>query len=134
MENTGHLPKFIDDLYQLTNNQFLIPTAEVPLTAMFQHKIFSQLELPLKLCAYTPCFRKEAGDLGTKTKGLLRMHQFNKVELVNLTLKETSYQALEEMVAHVEQLLQWLQLPYRVICLGSTDTGFQSAKTYDLEV
>jgi seryl-tRNA synthetase len=128
------LPKFKEDLYELVNEQFLIPTAEVPLTGLFQYKTFTPEELPVLLCAYSLCFRQEAGDLGKYSKGLLRMHQFNKVELVNLTDADTSYQALEKMVNHVEAFLKMLELPYQVVALGEKNVGFQSAKTYDIEV
>ena len=132
---TGQLPKFEQDLFKLEGHEyFLIPTAEVPLTNLHRDEILDEDRLPLRYTAYTPCFRSEAGSYGKDVRGLIRQHQFNKVELVQLTTPETSYQALEELTGHAEKILQLLDLPYRVVCLSTGDTGFSSAKTYDLEV
>lgn len=132
---TGQLPKFGEDLFKLEGTDwYLIPTAEVPVTNLKREKIFDETELPLKYAAYTPCFRSEAGSYGKDTKGLIRMHQFNKVEMVNIVHPEASDKALEEMTASAEAILQKLKLPYRVMQLCSGDIGFGSRKTYDLEV
>jgi seryl-tRNA synthetase len=132
---TGQLPKFEQDLFKLEGHDyFLVPTAEVPLTNLHRDEILDEDRLPLRYTAYTPCFRSEAGSYGKDVRGLIRQHQFNKVELVQLTTPETSYQALEELTGHAEKVLQLLELPYRVICLSTGDTGFAAAKTYDLEV
>ncbi len=132
---TGQLPKFEQDLFKLEGHDyFLVPTAEVPLTNLHRGEILEEERLPLRYTAYTPCFRSEAGSYGKDVRGLIRQHQFNKVELVQLTRPETSYEALEELTAHAEKVLQLLDLPYRVVCLSTGDTGFSSAKTYDLEV
>ncbi|HVT60172.1 MAG TPA: serine--tRNA ligase [Thermoanaerobaculia bacterium] len=132
---TGQLPKFEQDLFKLEGHDYyLIPTAEVPLTNLHRGEILEEDQLPLRYTAYTPCFRSEAGSYGKDVRGLIRQHQFNKVELVQLTTPETSYDALEELTAHAERVLQLLELPYRVVCLSTGDTGFASAKTYDLEV
>ncbi|MDH3253375.1 MAG: serine--tRNA ligase [Acidobacteriota bacterium] len=132
---TGQLPKFGDDLFKLEGHEYyLIPTAEVPVTNLHRQEILDEDELPVKYVAYTPCFRAEAGSYGRDVRGLIRQHQFNKVELVHLTTPETSYQALEELTASAERVLQLLELPYRVVCLSTGDMGFGAAKTYDLEV
>ncbi|MEF9988348.1 MAG: serine--tRNA ligase [Christensenella sp.] len=135
MEGTGQLPKFADDMYHLEGTDlYLIPTAEVPVTNMYRESIIDAAELPIYRCAYTPCFRAEAGSAGRDTKGLIRLHQFNKVELVKFTRPEESYGELEKLVANAESILQLLQIPYRVVLLCGGDLGFSSAKTYDIEV
>jgi seryl-tRNA synthetase len=135
MTNTGQLPKFEEDLFKLEGwDFFLIPTAEVPVTNIHQGEIFSEEQLPKYYAAYTPCFRSEAGSYGKDTRGLIRQHQFNKVELVKFTLPERSYPELELLLADAEAVLQALQLPYRVIELCTADLGFSAAKTYDIEV
>ena len=138
---TGQLPKFEDDLFWVTNGgapdeerMYLIPTAEVPLTNLVRDQILPANTLPLKFTAHTPCFRSEAGSYGKDTRGMFRVHQFDKVELVQIVHPDLSYDALEELVAHAESVLQKLELPYRVVLLCTGDTGFASAKTYDLEV
>lgn len=133
---TGQLPKFADDQF-FTNseqNYALIPTAEVPVTNIFRDEIIDIDSLPIKLTAHTPCFRKEAGSYGKDTRGMIRQHQFEKVEMVQIVKPEESNQALESLVQHAETILQKLKLPYRVMLLCTGDTGFCSAKTYDLEV
>ncbi|GIV53528.1 MAG: serine--tRNA ligase [Candidatus Kapaibacterium sp.] len=135
MTGTGQLPKLADDMYHCpTDDLFLIPTAEVPLTNFHRDEILREHDLPIKLCGYSPCFRREAGSYGRDTRGFLRVHQFNKVELVKLTTPETSYDELESLVADVEAVLRLLELPYRVVLLCTGDMSFASAKTYDLEV
>lgn len=135
MTNTGQLPKFEADLFKLENwDYFLIPTAEVPVTNIHQGEILTEDQLPLTYTAYTPCFRSEAGSHGKDTRGLIRQHQFNKVELVKFTTPETSYDELESLLANAETVLQRLNLPYQVITLCTGDMGFSSAKTYDIEV
>ncbi|WP_342253932.1 serine--tRNA ligase [Spiroplasma endosymbiont of Zeiraphera isertana] len=131
---TGQLPKFKDDLFQLNNEQYLIPTAEIPLTNIYRNEIINFSELPIKMCAYTPCFRSEVGSAGRDTRGIIRLHQFNKVELVKIVDPEKSYDALEELTNNAELILQKLDIPYRVINLCSGDIGFSAAKTYDLEL
>jgi seryl-tRNA synthetase len=132
---TGQLPKFEQDLFKLAaHDYFLVPTAEVPLTNLHRDETLDEAQLPLRYTAYTPCFRSEAGSYGKDVRGLIRQHQFNKVELVQLTTPETSYAALEELTGHAEAVLRHLELPYRVVCLSTGDTGFSAAKTYDLEV
>jgi len=133
---TGQLPKFKEDLFQAAGEHdlFLIPTAEVPVTNMVRDEILSAAELPLRRAAHTPCFRSEAGSYGRDTRGMIRQHQFEKVELVQIVAAETSYAALEELTGHAEKILQLLQLPYRVVALCAGDIGFGAAKTYDLEV
>ncbi|WP_338978445.1 serine--tRNA ligase [Spiroplasma endosymbiont of Panzeria rudis] len=131
---TGQLPKFKDDLFQLNNEQYLIPTAEVPLTNIYRNEIINFCELPIKMCAYTPCFRSEVGSAGRDTRGIIRLHQFNKVELVQIVDPEKSYDALEELTKNAELILQKLDIPYRVINLCSGDIGFSASKTYDLEL
>ena len=135
MIGTSQLPKFEADMYGLENNQlFLAPTAEVPLTNLRREEILSAAELPKKITAYTPCFRREAGAAGRETRGIIRVHQFDKVELVKIVAPEKSYEELESLTANAEQVLQLLELHYRVIELCTGDLGFGSAKTYDIEV
>ncbi|TYP69351.1 serine--tRNA ligase [Paenibacillus methanolicus] len=132
---TGQLPKFEEDLFKLTDSDYyLIPTAEVPVTNMHRDEILDVSDLPKHYVAYSACFRSEAGSAGRDTRGLIRQHQFNKVELVKLSLPETSYDELEKMTANAERVLQLLGLPYRVLALCTGDMGFSAAKTYDLEV
>ncbi|HEY0512318.1 MAG TPA: serine--tRNA ligase [Thermoanaerobaculia bacterium] len=132
---TGQLPKFEQDLFKLEGHPYyLIPTAEVPVTNIYRDETLDEARLPVRFTAYTPCFRSEAGSYGKDVRGLIRQHQFNKVELVQLTTPETSYQALEELTGHAERVLQLLELPYRVMTLSTGDMGFGAAKTYDLEV
>ncbi len=135
MRGTGQLPKFEEDAFKVTNNDyFLIPTAEVPVTNMHRDEILSGANLPIKYCAYSACFRAEAGSAGRDTRGLIRQHQFNKVELVKFTTPETSYDELESLTNDAQNVLKGLGLPHRVVCLSSGDMGFSSAKTYDIEV
>lgn len=135
MTGTGQLPKFAEDLFQLPEEDFfLIPTAEVPVTNLFREEILDAEQLPVRLVAYTSCFRREAGSYGKDTQGLIRMHQFQKVELVNFVRPEDSYDQLEQLTQAAESILQKLSLPYRVVALCSGDLGFSAAKTYDLEV
>jgi len=135
MRGTGNLPKFAEDLYKCEEDDlWLIPTAEVPLTNLHYGEILEEKDLPKYYVAYTPCFRREAGSYGRDTKGMLRQHQFDKVELVKLCTPETSYDEHEKLTCNAEKILQLLQLPYRKICLCTGDMGFGSAKTYDLEV
>jgi seryl-tRNA synthetase len=133
---TGQLPKFEQDLFKLTDERdlYLIPTAEVPVTNIHREEMFDESTLPLKFVAYTPCFRSEAGSYGRDTRGLIRQHQFDKVELVKLTLPENSYEELEGLTRDAETILQELGLHYRVVTLSTGDLGFGSAKTYDIEV
>jgi seryl-tRNA synthetase len=135
MIGTSQLPKFEPDMYGLESGElFLTPTAEVPLTNLYREEILQGADLPRKLVAYTPCFRREAGSAGRETRGIIRVHQFDKVELVKITTAEKSYEELESLVADAEKVLQLLGLHYRVIVLCTGDLGFGSAKTYDLEV
>ncbi len=134
MTGTGQLPKFEEDAFKVTNDYFLIPTAEVPVTNMHRDEILDGSKLPISYCAYSACFRAEAGSAGRDTRGLIRQHQFNKVELVKFTKPEESYQELEKLTNDAERVLQLLGLPYRVVALSSGDIGFSSAKTYDIEV
>ncbi len=135
MTGTGQLPKFEKDLFRTADpDLFLVPTAEVPLTNIHREEVLNQEDLPIRYVAYTPCFRREAGSYGQDVRGLIRLHQFNKVELVKLTQPGNSYEELEKMVADAEEVLQRLKLPYRVVELCTGDLGFASAKTYDLEV
>ncbi len=135
MTNTGQLPKFEHDLFKLEGwDYFMIPTAEVPLTNIHQGEVLSADQLPIYYTAYSPCFRSEAGSYGKDTRGLIRQHQFNKVEMVKLTAPETSYDELEKMLSNAEAVLQRLELPYRVVALCTGDMGFSAAKTYDIEV
>lgn len=134
MTGTGQLPKFEEDAFKLTNDYFLIPTAEVPVTNMHRDEILDGDKLPIKYCAYSACFRAEAGSAGRDTRGLIRQHQFNKVELVKFVKPENSYEELEKLTNDAEKVLQLLGLPYRVVALSTGDIGFSSAKTYDIEV
>lgn len=134
MTGTGQLPKFEEDAFKLTNDYFLIPTAEVPVTNMHRDEILDGRKLPISYCAYSACFRAEAGSAGRDTRGLIRQHQFNKVELVKFTKPEESYAELEKLTNDAERVLQLLGLPYRVVALSTGDIGFSSAKTYDIEV
>lgn len=134
LTGTGQLPKFEEDLFKTTEGLYLIPTAEVQLTNIHSDEVLSADQLPLKYCAFTPCFREEAGSAGRDTRGLIRLHQFDKVEMVKYAKPEESYDDLEAMVADAENILQLLGLPYRVISLCTGDLGFSAAKTYDLEV
>jgi len=135
MTNTGQLPKFEEDLFKLENRDyFLIPTAEVPVTNIHQDEVLDETDLPRRYAAYTPCFRSEAGSYGKDTRGLIRQHQFNKVELVKFTTPETSYDELETLLENAETVLKQLGLPFRVILLCTGDMGFSAAKTYDIEV
>src|SRR5262245_14304611 len=136
LTGTGQLPKFEQDLFAVRGESglYLIPTAEVPVTNLVRESILEPDALPLRYVAHTPCFRSEAGSYGKDTRGLIRQHQFEKVELVQIARPHESYAALEELTSHAEKVLQLLELPYRVIALCSGDIGFQSAKTYDLEV
>ncbi len=134
MTGTGQLPKFEEDAFKTTDDYFLIPTAEVPVTNMFREDILDGADLPIKFAAYSACFRAEAGSAGRDTRGLIRQHQFNKVELVKFARPENSFEELESLTNDAERVLQGLGLPYRVVCLSSGDLGFSSAKTYDIEV
>ena len=136
LRGTGQLPKFEEDLFQLHSEHpyYLIPTAEVPVTNIVRDTIQRDEDMPLKFVAHTPCFRSEAGSYGKDTRGMIRQHQFDKVELVQVVRPEESYDALEQLTGHAESILQRLDLPYRVVALCSGDIGFSSAKTYDLEV
>lgn len=134
MTGTGQLPKFEEDAYKVDKDTFLIPTAEVPVTNLYRDMILSAEELPIRHTAYSTCFRAEAGSAGRDTRGLIRQHQFNKVELVKIAKPEESYAELEHMTASAEHVLQRLGLPYRVIALCTGDLGFSAAKTYDIEV
>lgn len=134
LTGTGQLPKFEDDLFKTREGMYLIPTAEVQLTNIHSGEVLDASDLPLKYCAFTPCFREEAGSAGRDTRGLIRVHQFDKVEMVKYAKPEESYDDLEAMVADAENILQLLGLPYRVISLCTGDIGFSAAKTYDLEV
>ena len=135
MIGTGQLPKFEEDAFRVANNDyFLIPTAEVPVTNMHRDEILDGSKLPIKYCAYSACFRAEAGSAGRDQRGLIRQHQFNKVELVKFSNPETSYEELEALTKDAERVLEGLGLPYRVVALSSGDIGFSSAKTYDIEV
>jgi seryl-tRNA synthetase len=135
MTGTGQLPKFEEDMYHCgADDLFLVPTAEVPVTNMHRDEVLDAASLPISYCAYTACFRREAGSWGADTRGFLRLHQFNKVEMVKFTLPENSYAALEELRGQAEELLRLLELPYRVLELCAGDLGFGAAKCYDLEV
>ena len=134
LTSTGQLPKFSEDLFQLTDDYYLIPTAEVPLTNMYRDQILDMKAFPLKLSAHTSCFRSEAGSYGKDTKGLIRQHQFEKVELVQICHPEKSFEALENLTSNAETVLKELNLPYQVVELCAGDLGFSAAKTYDLEV
>jgi seryl-tRNA synthetase len=135
MTGTGQLPKFEEELFKVEGiDYFLIPTAEVPVTNIHQDEVLEEKVLPLYYTAYTPCFRKEAGSYGKDTRGLIRQHQFNKVELVKFTRPDNSYDELEKLLSNAEEVLRRLELPYRVVNLCSGDLGFSAAKTYDIEV
>ena len=135
MVGTGQLPKFEQDAFKIEGSEyFLIPTAEVPVTNMLRDTILNANELPLSYCAYSACFRSEAGSAGRDTRGLIRLHQFNKVELVKFARPEESYEQLEKLTNQAENILKMLKLPYRVMCLSTGDMSFTSAKTYDIEV
>jgi seryl-tRNA synthetase len=136
MQGTGQLPKFAEDLFRLEGDQdlWLIPTSEVPLTYLYAGEVLSADQLPINMTAYTPCFRSEAGSYGKDTRGMIRQHQFNKVEMIKVTHPDHSNEELEKMTANAEAILQKLELPYRVMTLCSGDTGFNANRTYDLEV
>ena len=143
LRGTGQLPKFEADLYKISKNEehdtndrdlYLIPTAEVPITNLVRDEIIDEADLPIRMVGHTPCFRSEAGSYGRDTRGLIRQHQFEKVEMVQIVHPEQSHQALEDLTGHAEKILQKLELPYRVMSLCTGDIGFSSAKTYDLEV
>ena len=134
MTGTGQLPKFEEDAYKVDQDTFLIPTAEVPVTNLYRDMILDGKDLPIRHCAYSACFRAEAGSAGRDTRGLIRQHQFNKVEMVKITKPEQSDEELESMTRQAEKVLQLLGLPYRVVCLCTGDMGFSAAKTYDIEV
>src|SRR5690606_3967256 len=132
MTGTGQLPKFAQDMFKVEDHDlYLIPTAEVPVTNIYRDEILDGSQLPIYHCAYSACFRAEAGAHGRDTRGLIRQHQFNKVELVKFTTPETSYEELEKLTHDAERVLQLLGLPYRVVVLCTGDLGFSSAKTYD---
>jgi seryl-tRNA synthetase len=135
MTGTGQLPKFAEDLFKIQGSDYyLIPTSEVPMTNIYANEIIDESMLPCKFTAYTPCFRSEAGSYGRDTKGLIRQHQFNKVELVKLTTPETSFDELASLLANAEKILQLLELPYQVVTLCTGDLGFSATKTFDIEV
>ena len=134
LTGTGQLPKFEEDLFKITEDLFLIPTAEVPLTNLYADSILEQSSLPIKVTSHTPCFRSEAGSYGKDTKGLIRQHQFEKVEIVQIVHPNESDAALESLLSNAEEILQLLELPYQVVQLCGGDLGFSSAKTYDIEV
>jgi seryl-tRNA synthetase len=134
LTGTGQLPKFEEDLFKVTEDLFLIPTAEVPLTNLYADMILEQGSLPIKVTSHTPCFRSEAGSYGKDTKGLIRQHQFEKVEIVQVVHPDKSDSALEDLLGNAEEILQLLELPYQVVQLCGGDLGFSSAKTYDIEV
>jgi seryl-tRNA synthetase len=135
MEGTGQLPKFEEDAFKIAGTEyFMVPTAEVPVTNMYREEILEAERLPIYHTAYTACFRAEAGSAGRDTRGLIRQHQFNKVELVKFSHPDNSYDELEKLTADAERILKILKLPYRVVCLCAADLGFSSAKTYDIEV
>ena len=135
MYGTGQLPKFEEDMYGLEGNtMFNVPTAEVPVTNLYREQILKEADLPIKMTAYTPCFRREAGSAGRENKGMIRVHQFDKVELVTICRPEEGFETLEKLTGHAESILQRLGLHYRVIELCTGDVGFSSAKTYDIEV
>ena len=135
LRGTGNLPKFEEDLFKLADtNYFLIPTAEVPVTNIYRDEVLNEEDLPIRYVAYTPCFRREAGTYGQETRGLIRLHQFNKVEIVHFSTPENSYVQHEKLTNDAEEILKKLGLTYRVLLLCTGDMGFSSAKTYDLEV
>ncbi|MGD0280441.1 MAG: serine--tRNA ligase [Smithella sp.] len=134
MTGTGQLPKFKEDLFKIEGMEYyLIPTAEVPVTNIYRDEILDEEKLPIYLVAYSPCFRAEAGSYGKDTRGLIRQHQFNKVEMVKFSKPETSYDELEKLTANAQEVLEKLNIPYRTVCLCTADLGFSSAKTYDVE-
>ncbi len=134
MTGTGQLPKFVEDLFKVEKTDYyLIPTAEVPVTNIHRDEILSEKDLPIKYVAYSPCFRAEAGSYGKDTRGLIRQHQFNKVEMVNFATPEASYDELEKLTANAEEVLKRLNIPYRTVSLCTADLGFSAAKTYDVE-
>lgn len=134
MIGTGQLPKFADDMFKLENTDYyLVPTAEVPVTNYYRDETLNEKDLPISYCAYTPCFRAEAGSYGRDTRGIIRQHQFNKVELVKFAHPDNSYEELERLTRSAESILEMLEIPYRRIALATGDLGFSSAKTYDLE-
>lgn len=134
MTGTGQLPKFKDDLFKIEGMEYyLIPTAEVPVTNIYREEILEEEMLPIYLVAYSPCFRAEAGSYGKDTRGLIRQHQFNKVEMVKFSKPETSYEELEKLTVNAEEVLKLLNIPFRTVCLCTADLGFSSAKTYDVE-
>jgi seryl-tRNA synthetase len=134
MRGTGQLPKMVEDMYYAEkDNLYLIPTAEVPITNFYNNEVLKGEDMTVKMCGYTPCFRREAGSYGKESRGFLRVHQFNKVELVKFSMPENSYDELESLVVNVETILKNLEIPYRVILLCTGDTSFSSAKTYDIE-
>ena len=134
LTGTGQLPKFEEDLFKLTDGRYLISTAEIPLTNLFRKKTIDLNDLPIKVTAHTPCFRSEAGSYGRDTRGLIRQHQFEKVELVQIAHPDKSENALEDLLLNAETILQKLNLPYQVVQLCGGDLGFSSSKTYDIEV
>ncbi|MDH5571036.1 MAG: serine--tRNA ligase, partial [Gammaproteobacteria bacterium] len=136
LRGTGQLPKFEEDLFKVRHEHdlYLIPTAEVPVTNIVRDTIIEDSDMPLKFACHTPCFRSEAGSYGKDTRGMIRQHQFEKVEMVQIVRAQDSWQALEELTSHAEEVLKRLALPYRVMALCAGDVGFSSAKTYDLEV
>lgn len=135
MTGTGQLPKFAEDMFKLEGlDYYLIPTAEVPVTNYYRDEILDEKDLPIKHCAFSPCFRAEAGSHGRDTRGIIRQHQFHKVEMVKFAHPDHSWEELESLTQNAEHVLQLLELPYRVICLATGDIGFSSAKTYDVEV
>jgi seryl-tRNA synthetase len=133
MTGTGNLPKFEEDVYRTREGLYLIPTAEVPLTNMHANEILNLGELPKKYCGFTECYRTEAGRHGSETRGIFRLHQFEKVEMVMIVHPDKSWEALEDMRSRAEKLLELLDIPYRVLILATEDSGFASAKTYDIE-
>jgi len=135
MRGTGQIPKLEEDMYHCEEDDlFLIPTAEVPITNIFRNEMLNVKDLPIKFCGYSPCFRREAGSYGKETKGFLRVHQFNKVEMVKFSLPENSYDELELLVNDAEDILKALEIPYRVLALCTGDLSFSAAKCYDIEV
>ena len=135
MQGTGQLPKFQEDMYKCENEDlYLIPTAEVPLTNIYSNEIIDEDSLPYLMTAYTPCFRREAGSAGKDTRGLIRVHQFNKVEMVKITHPEKSEEEHQQMVKNAKKVLELLGLPYRTVELSTGDMGFSASKCYDIEV
>ena len=134
LTGTGQLPKFEEDLFKASDNLYLIPTAEVPLTNIYRNELVNEKDTPVKLTSHTPCFRSEAGSYGKDTKGLIRQHQFEKIELVQVTKAESSLEDLDGLLKNAEEILELLELPYQVIELCTGDLGFSSCKTYDIEV